>query len=119
MNIVKLIGEDALPDDQKVIFQGARLIQEDFLQQSAFDSVDTYSPVGKQVLMLQIILRFIEKMKGIAATHRIPVYRIMELPVLEEMERMKYTYGGDDPGPFKDILKRLEEQFDNLLKREV
>lgn len=119
MNIVKLIGEDALPDDQKVIFQGARLIKEDFLQQSAFDSVDAYSPAGKQVLMLQIILKFIEKMKGIVAAHRIPVYRMMELPVLEEMERMKYTYRGDDAGPFKDILKRLEEQFNDLLKREV
>jgi V/A-type H+-transporting ATPase subunit A len=119
MNIVKLIGEDALPDDQKVIFLGARLIKEDFLQQSAFDSVDAYSPAWKQVLLLQIILKFIEKMKGIVAAHRIPVYRMMELPVLEEMERMKYTYRGDDPSPFKDILKRLEEQFDDLLKREV
>ena len=119
MNIVKLIGEDALPGDQKVIFHGARLIKEDFLQQSAFDSVDTYSPAGKQVLMLRIILRFIERMKETVAAHRIPVYRIMEVPVLEEMERMKYTYKGDDLKPFKDILKRLEEEFDDLLKREA
>lgn len=117
MNIVKLIGEDALPGDQKVIFHGARLIKEDFLQQSAFDSVDTYSPAGKQVLMLRIILRFIERMKETVVAHRIPVYRIMELPILEEMERMKYTYKGDDLKPFNDILKRLEEEFDDLLKR--
>jgi V/A-type H+-transporting ATPase subunit A len=119
MNIVKLIGEDALPGDQKVIFQGARLIKEDFLQQSAFDSIDTYSPAEKQVLMLQIILKFIERMRETVVRHRIPVYRIMEIPVLEEIERMKYTYKGDDLMPFKDILDRVEKEFDELLKREV
>ena len=46
-NIVKLIGEDALPDDQKATFYGARLIKEDFLQQSAFDPIDTYCCGGK------------------------------------------------------------------------
>lgn len=119
MNIVKLIGEDALPDDQKVVFRGARLIKEDFLQQSAFDSIDTYSPPEKQVLMLRILLKFIERMKETVADHRVPVYRIMEVPILEEMERMKYTFKGDDLSPFKDILTRLEEEFDELLKREA
>ena len=90
-NIVKLIGEDALPDDQKATFYGARIIKEDFLQQSAYDPVDTYSSAPKQVLMLQLILKFIERMRE-AVTHRIPVYRMMELPVLEELHRMKYLY---------------------------
>jgi V/A-type H+-transporting ATPase subunit A len=117
-NIVKLIGEDALPDDQKVTFYGAGLIKEDFLQQSAFDPVDTYSPAPKQVFMLQLILRFIELMMG-AVTYRIPVYRLMELPVLEEFHRMKYAYPGDDPTPFKTLQVRLEEEFGELLKREA
>jgi len=117
-NIVKLIGEDALPDDQKVTFYGAGLIKEDFLQQSAFDPVDTYSPAPKQVFMLQLILRFIELMMG-AVTYRIPVYRLMELPVLEEFHRMKYAYPGDDPAPFKTLQARLEEEFGELLKRET
>lgn len=117
-NIVKLIGEDALPDDQKATFQGARLIKEDFLQQSAFDPVDTFCPAGKQVLMLQLILKFIEAMRG-AVTHRIPVYRVMELSVLEDLHRMKYTHKGDDPVPFGAIQVRLEKEFGELLKREV
>jgi V/A-type H+-transporting ATPase subunit A len=119
MNIVKLIGEDALPDDQKVIFHGARLLKEDFLQQSAIDPIDTYCSDRKQFFMLRIILRFVERMKEAVAAHRIPVYRMMELPVLEEMERMKYTYQGDDLKPFQDIMGRLEEQFEALLRREV
>ncbi|MBN1931521.1 MAG: V-type ATP synthase subunit A [Desulfobacterales bacterium] len=119
MNIVKLIGEDALPDDQKVVFHGAQLIKENFLQQSAFDPIDTYSAAEKQVVMLQIIMKFIERMQDTVVAHRIPVYRIMELPILEELGRMKVRYKGDDLEPFKKILNRLEEQFDDLFKRET
>lgn len=117
-NIVKLIGEDALPDDQKATYLGARLIKEDFLQQSAYDPIDTYSQPEKQVLMLRLILRFIERMRE-AVRHRIPIYRVMDLPVLEEFHRMKTTFKGDDPAPFRAIEKRLEGEFEGLLRREV
>ncbi len=113
-NIVKLIGEDALPDDQKVIIQAARLIKEDFLQQSAFDPIDTYCPAEKQIIMLEIILRFVRRMKE-AVAKRIPVYRLMKLPVLEEIHRMKFTYSGDDLGPFEEILHKIDHDFDDLL----
>lgn len=119
MNIVKLIGEDALPEDQKAVFQGARLIKENFLQQSAFDAIDTYAGAAKQIGMLRIILRFIEKMRAAVVPHRIPVYRIMSLPVLEDIERMKYTYKGDDLAPFTDILQRVDDEFASLLKQEI
>jgi V/A-type H+-transporting ATPase subunit A len=116
-NIVKLIGEDALPDDQKAIFFGAGLIKEDFLQQSAFDVIDTYSIAEKQVMMLQLILQFIDGLRE-AVKHRIPVYRVMELPVLEEIHRMKSTYRGDDSAPFEAIRERITQEIAGLLKRE-
>jgi V/A-type H+-transporting ATPase subunit A len=117
-NIVKLIGEDALPDDQKVIIHGASLIKEDFLQQSAFDPVDTYCAPGKQVAMLRIILKFIERMRE-AASYRIPVYHVLDLPVLEEIHRAKYAYRGDDLRPFGAVFARIDAEFAELLKREV
>jgi V/A-type H+-transporting ATPase subunit A len=116
-NIVKLIGEDALPDDQKAVYYGAGLIKEDFLQQSAFDAIDTYSIAGKQVLMLQLILQFIEGLRE-AVRHRIPVYRVMELPVVEELHRMKSTYRGDDPAPFEAIRNRITQEITELLNQE-
>jgi len=116
-NIVKLIGEDALPDDQKAIFYGARLIREDFLQQSAFDAIDTYAIAEKQVWMLQLILQFIDGMRE-AVSHRIPVYRAMRLPVIEELHRMKSTWRGDDPAPFDAIRERIEIGITGLLKNE-
>ena len=117
-NIVKLIGEDALPDDQKATFYGARIIKEDFLQQSAYDPVDTYCAAPKQVLMLQLILKFIERMKE-AVIHRIPVYRVMQLPVLEDLHRMKYLYQGDDAAPFEAMQNRLEEEFAVLMQKGI
>ena len=116
-NIVKLIGEDALPDDQKAIFYGASLIKEDFLQQSAFDVIDTYAIAEKQVRMLQLILQFIDGLRE-AVSHRIPVYRVMELPVVEEIHRMKSTFRGDDPAPFEAIREQIEKEFTGLLKKE-
>ncbi len=114
-NIVKLIGEDALPDDQKVIFHGARLIKEDFLQQSAFDPTDTYCGATKQIFMLQVILRFIARMRATVA-RRIPIYRVLELAFLERIHRMKYTLDGDDPTAFEALLKDLDEEFDGLIE---
>jgi V/A-type H+/Na+-transporting ATPase subunit A len=117
-NIVKLIGEDALPDEQKVVLHGASLLKEDFLQQSAYDPVDTYSPAAKQVHMLQVIMRFIEGMRGIVA-QRVPIYRVLELSVLEDIHRMKYTLKGDDASPFETILSRIESEFEELLRMAV
>ena len=114
-NIVKLVGEDALPDDQKVIFHGARLIKEDFLQQSAFDPADTYCSATKQVFMLQVCMRFITRMQATVA-RRIPIYRVLELAVLEQIHRMKHSLRGDDPQPFEALLKNLEEAFDGLIE---
>jgi hypothetical protein len=69
--------------------------------------------------MLQIILSFIDLMRDAVVVHRIPVYRVMELPVLEDIHRMKYTYKGDDPAPFEAVLDRLQEEFSALLEKET
>ena len=50
--IVRLVGEDALPDEQKLVVDGAKLIKNAFLQQSAFDNIDMYCMPKKQIKML-------------------------------------------------------------------
>ena len=59
--IVKLIGEDVLPDDQKLIMEVARLIRVGLLQQNAYHRDDTYVPLPKQLMMMQVILYFYDK----------------------------------------------------------
>ena len=61
MEIVKLIGSDVLPDDQKLTIEIARVIRVGFLQQNAFHAVDTYVPLEKQLKMMETILYLYDK----------------------------------------------------------
>jgi len=65
MEIVKLIGSDVLPDDQKLVIETARVIRVGFLQQNAFHADDTYVPLEKQKLMMKTILHLHAKAKDI------------------------------------------------------
>src|ERR1035437_9497004 len=56
--IVQLVGPDALPESEKAILEVTRMVREDFLQQSAFDEVDSFCPLEKQYWMLKAILTF-------------------------------------------------------------
>lgn len=116
-NIVKLLGEEALPDEQRRIIEGARLIKSDFLQQNAFDPIDTYASAAKQYWMLRVIMHFIRRLKDVTERH-IPIFRAMELPVIIEIHQMKYNFTGADPEPFKKIIFRIDEQIDGLLARQ-
>ena len=67
MEIVKLIGADVLPDDQKLIIEIARVVRVGFLQQNAFHAEDTYVPLEKQLKMMKVILYLYHKCQEIVA----------------------------------------------------
>ena len=115
-NTVKLLGEEALPDDQKRIIEGAKLLKNDFLQQSAFDAVDTYASPQKQFLLLDIILYFFDRLAEVV-TVRIPLFRAMELPVVVKIHRLKFTHKGDDPAPFLAIRQQIDQEIGTLLQQ--
>ncbi len=117
-NIVKLLGEEALPDDQRRIIESARLIKEDFLQQSAFDPVDTYAGPDKQYLLLGVIMHFIRRLRDIVEA-RIPLYQAMDLEVVAELHRAKFTWKGDDPQPFSELRTRIDQAMDAILRRQA
>ncbi len=89
MEIVKLIGADVLPDEQKLVLEIARVIRVGFLQQNAFHPEDTYVPFEKQFKMLQLISYL--KMKSIAvlATKR-TIRAIVDTGIFDELVRIKY-----------------------------
>ena len=68
MEIVKLIGSDVLPDDQKLTIEIARVIRVGFLQQNAFHAVDTYVPLEKQLKMMETILYLYDKCAALVAS---------------------------------------------------
>ena len=88
--IVQLVGPDALPAVDQATLETARMLREDFLQQNAFDDVDTYCPSEKQFNMLKTILLF--QKEAIAAVKRgAEIQKIVGLTVKEDIARMKYV----------------------------
>ena len=96
MEIVKLIGSDILPDDQKLIIETAKVIREGFLQQNAFHATDTYMKPADQMSMLRIILRLYDGARGLVAAN-IPLRQLMDTGIFTVLERMKFELGGGKP----------------------
>ncbi len=111
--VVKLVGPDALPDDQRLILETARLLRVGFLQQNALDPVDTFSTLEKQVRMLRLILHFHERAVRLVAKG-CPIVLISGLPVVNALIRMKYTVPNDDVEAFDRIQRILNQQMDEL-----
>jgi V/A-type H+-transporting ATPase subunit A len=92
--IVQLVGVDALPEREKGVLDVARMIREDYLQQSAYDDVDTYTSIQKQYRMLRTILSFGDREQE-AIAKGAQVGRLQALPVRTKLSRMKWIPEAD------------------------
>ena len=110
MEIVKLIGSDVLPDDQKLVIETARVIRVGFLQQNAFHADDTYVPLEKQKLMMKTILHLHAKAKDIVAQN-IPLSKIINLGLFDKLTKMKYDIPNSKPEMFDDYIKEIDEKL--------
>lgn len=115
MEIVKLIGSDVLPDDQKLVIETARVIRVGFLQQNAFHAEDTYVPLEKQKLMMKVILHLHAKAKEIVALE-IPISKITALGLFDKLTKMKYDIPNSRLDMFDDYIKEIDEKLGELLQ---
>lgn len=115
MEIVKLIGSDVLPDDQKLVIETARAIRVGFLQQNAFHAEDTYVPLEKQKLMMKVILHLHEKAKEVVA-QGIPISKIIALGLFDRLTKMKYDIPNNRLDMFDDIIRDTDEKIGGLLQ---
>ncbi len=115
MEIVKLIGSDVLPDDQKLVIETARAIRVGFLQQNAFHSEDTYVPLEKQKLMMKMILHLHAKAKEVVA-REIPISKIIELGLFDKLTKMKYDIPNNRLEMFDDYISEIDEKLGALLQ---
>ena len=113
MEIVKLIGADVLPDDQKLIIETARVIRVGFLQQNAFHKDDTYVPLEKQLLMMQTIL-FLHHKAYEAIGRGVLISSIIKTGVFDKLIKMKYDIPNDKPEMFKQYQNEIETIFSEL-----
>jgi len=111
--IVRLVGMDSLDYNDRLKLNAAAMIREDFLHQNAFDKVDTYTSLDKQYLILNIIFEWYEKALQ-AITKYVRYERIVNMPVLEEIGRLKYVQEVEFEAAYQDVRNRMNEQFDKL-----
>ena len=114
MEIVKLIGADVLPDDQKLVIEIARIIRVGFLQQNAFHADDTFVPLEKQKLMMKVILHLYDKSKEIIA-QGIPISRITELGSYEKLNKMKYDIPNNKLEMFDDYIDDINNKLATIM----
>ena len=110
MQIVKLIGSDVLPDDQKLTIEIARVIRVGFLQQNAFHAVDTYVPLEKQLKMMETILYLYDKCAALVAK-QVPVSRLLATGLFDELVQMKYTVPNDDLSKLDELQKAIDTKL--------
>jgi V/A-type H+-transporting ATPase subunit A len=109
-NIVKLVGPEALPDKQRLILETARIIRIAILQQNALDPVDTYCSPQKQFKMLKIIVDFHHLAEN-AVTKGAPIFKITELPITEDIMRMKNSIPNDKLEELDLLDKKMYDNF--------
>ena len=107
MEIVKLIGSDILPEDQKLVIETARVIRVGFLQQNAYHAVDTYVPLQKQLKMMQTILRLYDGVKE-AIDRAIPLSQFTATGVFDDLVKMKYEIPNDDLSGFAKYEQKID-----------
>ena len=115
MEIVKLIGSDVLPDDQKLVIETSRVIRVGFLQQNAFHAEDTYVPLEKQKQMMKVILHLHTKAREIVA-REIPLSKVMAFGLFDKLTKMKYDIPNNRLDMFDDYIKEIDEKLGELLK---
>ena len=116
MEIVKLIGSDVLPDDQKLILEIARVIRLGFLQQNAFHADDTCVPLEKQYKMMEIILYLYKKAKALV-TMGMPMSVLKEDNIFEKIIAIKYDVPNDKLEMFDDYKKAVDTFYDKVLEK--
>ena len=113
--VVQLVGYDALPDREKVVLDTARMIREDFLQQSAFDEIDQYCSMNKQFLMLQSIL-YLGDMEDQAVSKGAQMATLQKMKCRNLISRMKEVRDPDFQKYHDEMKESIAQEVKKVLE---
>ncbi len=114
--IVKLIGSDVLPDDQKLVLEIARVIRLGFVQQNAYHPSDTYVPMAKQLKMMQTILYLFQKSRQLI-DRNMPMSLLKESPVFDKIITIKYDVANDELDKFDNYRAMIDEFYEHIMAK--
>ncbi len=113
--IVKLLGPEVLPPEERLVLLVARILREGFLQQDAFSKVDSYCVDWRQVKLLKLCLMFYENSVK-ALKVGVPFEKISSLKMISELIRLKENIGNEEADKMDEWARKLEEQFKVLIR---
>jgi len=116
-DLVRLVGMDTLALEDRLLMQAAKMIREDFLHQSAFLEVDTYTSLPKQIKMLSLIISYYHKAQEVLAKG-VPLAQITKIPSLEGIARAKIV-PEEELNKLDALEKQIEQELNALNKAEV
>ena len=116
MEIVKLIGGDVLPDDQKLTLEIARVIRLGFLQQNAFHPEDTCVPLKKQFLMMDTILYLYDRSRDLVAKG-MPMSVLKESNIFDRVVSIKYDVANKELEKFGEYRQAIDEFYQEVLEK--
>lgn len=114
--IVKLIGSDVLPDDQKLVLEIARVIRLGFVQQNAYHPSDTYVPMAKQLKMMQTILYLYQKCRQLIDLN-MPMSLLKEDNIFDKVISIKYDVANDELDKFDDYRVMIDEFYNKIMAK--
>ena len=118
MEIVKLVGADVLPDDQKLIIEIAKVIRVGFLQQNAFHKDDTFVPLEKQKKMMKMILHLNKRARRMIMAS-IPISKMIDTGIFDKLTRIKYDVPNDRLEILDDYKRQIDDVLDKLIQDRV
>lgn len=116
MEIVKLIGSDVLPDDQKLTLEIARVIRLGFLQQNAFHPDDTCVSLEKQFKMMEVILYLYKKCRALIAMG-MPMSVLKKENIFEKIIAIKYDVPNDHLEMMDDYKKAVKDFYNTVMEK--
>jgi V/A-type H+/Na+-transporting ATPase subunit A len=116
LEIVKLVGEDVLPDDQRLVIEVAKCLKIAFLQQNAYNTVDTYVPLEKQYKMLKVI-EALYNYGSKAVKLGVPISVVVSKELMEKLYKMKYNVPNENPSLIDELEKELVSFFNKLIEK--
>lgn len=116
--IVKLVGVDALSDSDRLTLESAKMLREDYLHQNAFHEIDTYTSLGKQHMMLKLMIDYYESGNQ-ALKMGATINQLAGLPIAERIGRLKYVEEADMPTAFAQAEKLMKDEMQKLTIKEA
>jgi len=113
LEIVQLVGPDALAETERAVLAVARMLREDYLQQSAYHPVDRFCPLTKAYWMLKAIMDFHHRTQA-ALEANVPLEQVASLPVVDKIARMKELQIYEAEQTIKTLMDRIRFSFAEL-----